>query len=170
MYTNHHNYVIDLFQIDLLQNQLKWRGAVTVFWSINFFNVQPSDFAVKLRWDMTLSALIMTYNRPLLRATYEVIPLHPSSRWRLQNWTFVGIKPGTSWSWVFVVTARPEAFICSFMSRTRKEWFEIFSSDHLCSMFNRHFLLGAKSWDLSAMQYGVWRNNLSSMLTFFPNL
>ena len=39
---------------------------------------KQSDFAVYLRSDMTLGGLIMTKSWPLLRATYEDIPLHPS--------------------------------------------------------------------------------------------
>ena len=40
------------------------------------FNVQPLDFAVYLRSDMSLDALIVTYSRPPLRASGEVFLLH----------------------------------------------------------------------------------------------
>ena len=38
------------------------------------FNVRPSDCAVYLMSDISVGALIMTYSRPLLRASCEVIP------------------------------------------------------------------------------------------------
>ena len=47
----------------------------------SLFNVQPSDFAIFLRLDMSLGVLIMTYSGPLIRVIYEVILQHPSMIW-----------------------------------------------------------------------------------------
>ena len=81
-----------------------------------FFNVQPSDFVVYLWTDASfeclhacftsdhqtvhsiyvMGALILTYSRPLLQATYEVIELLPSSiPYGKIISTLTGIKPGT---------------------------------------------------------------------------
>ena len=75
------------------------------------FYVQSSDFVVDLRSDMSLIALIITYSRPLLQATYEVI-LHPSTifaksfqRWRQSN-------PGPFDHELSASTARPGHYPC----------------------------------------------------------
>ena len=47
-----------------------------------FFNGLPKDFAAYLRSGMSLGALIMTYKRPLLRATYEAILLNITGIWQ----------------------------------------------------------------------------------------
>ena len=57
-------------------------GSYVVFGPVfsAYYNVTYIHVITKYFWsDMSLGALIMTYSRPLLRPTYEHIPLHTFS-------------------------------------------------------------------------------------------